>query len=204
MVHGRCNCYFSFWAISCPFTPLTAEKIKLFKKMKKKPLEISSFYTCVPKIMIRWCKVPEKWCAMDGRTDGRKWHIELGPPPKNTWRYYYFMQVYQKLWSYAILFLRYHRFCLGGELIWKFAQILWEQNFFLNLWGDKPLWGELKVYGGSNIYYYTFIISFIQKQKQPAPRTHLLADILKFIKSPLAKLHFLCLLRHLLRKKVFC
>ena len=29
MVHDRCNCYFSFWAIFCPFTPLTAQKIKI-------------------------------------------------------------------------------------------------------------------------------------------------------------------------------
>ena len=28
MVHDRCN-YFSFWAIFCPFTPLTAQKIKI-------------------------------------------------------------------------------------------------------------------------------------------------------------------------------
>ena len=28
MVHHRCN-YFSFWAIFCPFTPLTARKIKI-------------------------------------------------------------------------------------------------------------------------------------------------------------------------------
>ena len=38
--------------------------------------------------MIRWCTVPEIWCTMDGRTDGRtggrkKWHIEVGVPPKN-------------------------------------------------------------------------------------------------------------------------
>ena len=25
------------------------------------------------------------------------------------------------------------------DLIWKFAKILWGQNFFLDLWGDKPL-----------------------------------------------------------------
>ena len=46
------NCYLSFWAIFCPFTPLTVQKIKISKK-RKKHLEISSFYTCVPKIMIR-------------------------------------------------------------------------------------------------------------------------------------------------------
>ena len=27
MACDRCNCYFSFWAIFCPFTPLTAHKI---------------------------------------------------------------------------------------------------------------------------------------------------------------------------------
>ena len=70
MVHDRCNCYFSFWAIFCPFTPLTAQKIKIKKKWKKH-LEISSFYTYVPKIMIRWCTVPEIWCATDGQTDGQ-------------------------------------------------------------------------------------------------------------------------------------
>ena len=48
-----------------------------------------------------------------------------------------------------------------GYLIWKLAKILWGQNFFLHLWRNKPLWGELKFYGGSNICYYTFIISFV-------------------------------------------
>ena len=78
MACDRCN-YFSFGAIFCPFTPLTAQKMKISKKMKKTPLEISSFYTCVPKIMIRWPMVPELWCATDGRTDRqKKWHIEVG------------------------------------------------------------------------------------------------------------------------------
>ena len=35
-----------------------------------------------------------------------------------------------------------------GDLIWKFAKILWWQNFFLHLWQDKPPWVELKIYGG--------------------------------------------------------
>ena len=30
----RCNCYFSFWAIFFPFTPLTAQKIKIKKNEK--------------------------------------------------------------------------------------------------------------------------------------------------------------------------
>ena len=49
-------------------------------------MEISSFYMCVPKIMIRLCMVPEIWCVADGRRDGqtdRKSDIEVGAPPKN-------------------------------------------------------------------------------------------------------------------------
>ena len=48
----------------CHFASLTARKIKILKKWKK-TLEISSFYICVPKIMIRWCMVPEIWCVTD-------------------------------------------------------------------------------------------------------------------------------------------
>ena len=36
MVHDRCKCYFSFWAIFCPFTPLAFQKMKIKKKMNKK------------------------------------------------------------------------------------------------------------------------------------------------------------------------
>ena len=63
-VCDRCNYYFSFWAIFCPFIPLKAQKIKIMKKWKK-CLEILSFYICVAKIMIRWCMVPEIWCVTD-------------------------------------------------------------------------------------------------------------------------------------------
>ena len=53
---------------------LTAQKFKISKKWKK-CLEISSFHTCVPKIMIGWCTVPEIWCAMDQHMYGqKKWH----------------------------------------------------------------------------------------------------------------------------------
>ena len=86
MAHDGCNCYFSFWAIFCPFTPLTAQKTKIFKKKWQKPLEIS-FYTCAPKYMIRWCRVLEIWCSTDGQTDRwmdrwKKWNIEVGARPK--------------------------------------------------------------------------------------------------------------------------
>ena len=46
MAHDRCNFYFSFWAIFCPFTPLTAQKIKIKKKMKKSPGDIIILHMC--------------------------------------------------------------------------------------------------------------------------------------------------------------
>ena len=62
---------------------LTAPKIKILKN-EKKSMEISSFYICVWKIMIRWYTVPEIWCATDRRTD--RWRekvtLEVGAPPK--------------------------------------------------------------------------------------------------------------------------
>ena len=87
----ECNFYFSFWPFFCPFTPrppsphYRSKELK-FNKMKKR-LYISSFCTCVPKILIT-CLVPEIWCATDGQSDEqmnrqKKWHIEVGAPPKN-------------------------------------------------------------------------------------------------------------------------
>ena len=35
-------------------------------------------------MIIGWCTIPEKWCAMDGQTDKqKKWHTEVGAQPKN-------------------------------------------------------------------------------------------------------------------------
>ena len=63
MGHNRHN-FLSFWTIFCPFTLLTAWKMNISKKWKK-CLEISSFDTNVPKIMIIYYTVPEIWCVMD-------------------------------------------------------------------------------------------------------------------------------------------
>ena len=56
--------FLSFWAIFCPFTPLTTQKIKILKKLKT-PLEILSFYTSVPQMKIKWYMVPEIWSVTD-------------------------------------------------------------------------------------------------------------------------------------------
>ena len=84
MVHDKCN-YFSFWAIFYTFTPLKAQKIKILKKWKK-TLEISSFYMCIKNydqmMYGYWDMVCNR--QMDRLTDRqKKWHIEMGAPPKN-------------------------------------------------------------------------------------------------------------------------
>ena len=96
----------SFWTIFFPFTPQTAWKIKIFWK-RKKNLEISSLYVCVPKIMFRWHTVPEIWCMTDVIVTS---HFGLFFPllytllklkkskfskneKKNTWRYHNFICV---------------------------------------------------------------------------------------------------------------
>ena len=72
MACSRCNSFVSFWAIIYPFTPLKSPKKSKFekkrkkKKKKKKKIPEISFHTCVPKIMIRWCTVPEMWCETEG------------------------------------------------------------------------------------------------------------------------------------------
>ena len=71
IAHNGCN-YFSFWAKFCPFTSLTTWKIKIKKKKMKKCLEISSFYMCVPKIMIDDVQFLRHGAQQtDGRTDGK-------------------------------------------------------------------------------------------------------------------------------------
>ena len=46
MAHDGCNCYFSFWAIFCPFTPLTTRKMKILKTYKKTPWDIIILHKC--------------------------------------------------------------------------------------------------------------------------------------------------------------
>ena len=57
------ECFLSSWALFCPFTP-NSLKNENFTKIKK-GLQISSFYTSVPKIMIIGYTFPEIWHVMD-------------------------------------------------------------------------------------------------------------------------------------------
>ena len=66
------TCIFHFGIFSA-VTPLTTKKKKIKTNTKKKNhLEVSSFYTCVPKILIR--TVPKKYGVrqMGRRTGGQK------------------------------------------------------------------------------------------------------------------------------------
>ena len=91
----------------------------------KKTANISSFHTSVPKIMITYTSiqkimiiyytVPKIWHVMDVivifhfglsfALQSQKWKFLKNE--KNDLIYHHFTQVYQKSWSYAILFLWY-------------------------------------------------------------------------------------------------
>ena len=115
MAHNGCNCYFSFWANFCPFTFLTAPKIKILKNWKKL-IETSSFYTSVPKLMIIgyilflrcscYFSFWANFCPFTSLT-AQKIKILKKWKKKNIWRCHHFTILYQKSWSYAIPFLRY-------------------------------------------------------------------------------------------------
>ena len=126
-------------AISFPFTPLIAQKMKISKQWQK-GLEIS-FYTSVTKIMIICYTVSEIWHELDvivilrfGKFSAlsptnssknenfTKIRIIKTKKQKN-WRY---QQVYQKSWSYAILFLRYG--------VWQMQLLFFNMGYFLTFY----------------------------------------------------------------------
>ena len=123
MMHGswdkRCNRQeiFGRFLALLPL-PLTIQNMKILKKWKKH-FDILSFYTCVPKMTIIWCMVPEIWSVTDiifcqfgpffPFHTLTIWIIKIlknsHKRNKHTWAYN-FTLVCQKLWSYAILFRR--------------------------------------------------------------------------------------------------
>ena len=81
MARDRCN-YFSSWAIFCHFTFLTAWKIKIFKKWKRKP-EATIILQSVPKIMIICYTVPEIWRVTDVIVIFHFWLFFASFPPNS-------------------------------------------------------------------------------------------------------------------------
>ena len=72
MARVRCNFIFHFglfFALLLPWQP----KNQNLKKMKKNAWRYHHFTYVYQKlwIMIRWCTIPEIWCATEGRTDGK-------------------------------------------------------------------------------------------------------------------------------------
>ena len=99
-----------------PFCPPTAQKLKISKQWKK-DLQISSFYTLVPKIIIICYTISEIWHVSDVIIFILGNFLPFYPPnsPKNEiskhWKHILeissFYTSVLKSWSYAILFLRY-------------------------------------------------------------------------------------------------
>ena len=118
MTCDRCTCYFSFWAILVHFTSLTAQKMKMSKKMKKTPGDVI--------ILHKSTKNHDRmlYCPWDMARDICNCHFSFwaifcpfNPPapfpphltPKKikilkNWN---FTHVYQKLWLDDVRFLRY-------------------------------------------------------------------------------------------------
>ena len=73
MLHDRQNCYFSFWAIFCSFTPLTAWKIKKIWKMKKMPGNLIILQMCTKNYDLMMYASWDMMCnrQMDRRMDGK-------------------------------------------------------------------------------------------------------------------------------------
>ena len=118
-----CN-YFSFWAIFCLFTLLTARKMKIFFKMKKTPGDIIILHKCTRNHdHMLHCSL---YMARDtGNFYFSFWvFFALLPPTsqknqkneKNTWRYHHFTHVYQKLWLDDVWFLRYQAHRTGRHM----------------------------------------------------------------------------------------
>ena len=68
-----------------PLLPSQQPKKSKFQKNLKKHLEKSSFYKCVPKIMIRWCMVLEISSMTDRWTDGKSGTLGWVPHLKREW-----------------------------------------------------------------------------------------------------------------------
>ena len=81
MAYDGCNFYISFWAIFCPFTQLTAQKIKIKKKKKKSPEDIIILHMCTKHYDLMMYSSSDVVCK--GWTDGWKtWYTDPGAPPK--------------------------------------------------------------------------------------------------------------------------
>ena len=110
--------FLSFWTVFCPFTPLTTWKINILKKWKKTPgdIIILHMYTknhdhmlyCSLDMVLSGCHFYFLfWAVFCPFTSLTAKKSKFKKNEKKAWRYHHFTKVYQKSWSYAILFLIY-------------------------------------------------------------------------------------------------
>ena len=110
MARDRCNCYFSFWAIFCPFTLWESKIPKFFKKWKKH-LEIHHFTYVYWKLSddVWFLRYGAQWTdgqmerGMDGETDGwmaiwiEKMIYRGGCPIKKIWSEFLMRNIFKWL-----------------------------------------------------------------------------------------------------------
>ena len=110
--------FLSFWTIFLPFYPPNNPKNQNFEKLKKAPGDIIILHKCTindNQYDVWFQRYQVQWTDLYVILD----HFLPFYPPnssknenfkkneKNAWRSHHFTEVYQKLWSYVILFLRY-------------------------------------------------------------------------------------------------
>ena len=121
---------FCHFAPFFPFYPTNKPQNQDFQKEKKNDLEMSTFYTCLPKIMIIWCMLPE----ISSTTDIFFCHFmpffalftplttmktKIWKNITNSWRYYPFTHMHHIWRWYDEWFLRYKT---------------WQTERFLSFW----------------------------------------------------------------------
>ena len=113
----QCNCHFSFWAFFCWFTK-QPKKWK-FQKNKKNKWRYNHFTQVYQRSWSYALLFPRygvwqvllvffilgNFLPFYPTNSPKKWKFQKNK--KNTWRYNHFTQVYQRSWSYALLFPRY-------------------------------------------------------------------------------------------------
>ena len=120
------------------FYPPKIPKNQNFKKWKNL-LEISSFYTCVTKITIIWCTVPEIW----GKTDKKICHFgpyfALLPPPLLMISKIKILKKYKKRMPGDIIFLHIHVYHKWRSYdIWFLKHKVQQTEMFVTLGHSLP------------------------------------------------------------------
>ena len=113
---GATDKFLTFWAIFCPFSPLTTWKIKILT-LKKTPGDIIILHICTINdnhmMYGSWDMECNRqnflscvtiFCPFIFLTTRK---INILKIWKNAWRYYHFTHVYHKWQSYDVWFLRY-------------------------------------------------------------------------------------------------